>query len=201
MLTVYKPIARKILTPLAQKLENINPNLITIFGLIFPLLFFALMHSKFYIAAAISFILNLTDMLDGLVATTHKKTTPFGGFLDSTIDRISDFIIIATFGFTNLVSWNIILPLLLTTSLISYIRSRTELAARNKLTASIGIIERTERIIIIFISLVLFIIFPKFQILNLNLVGLIFTILLVLSIITIFQRIIFAYKNLPKSAF
>ncbi len=196
MLSSYKPVANKILLPVAMQLRYVNPNIITFSGMIFPVLFITLLLLKLYILSALTFILNFTDMLDGLVARSQNKVTPFGGFLDSTLDRISDFIVISAFGFANLVPWIIIIPLLLTASLISYIRSRTELAAKNKLVAAVGIVERTERIVIIFTALVLYILFPNNLMFQYNIISIIFIILLILSCITIYQRMIFAYKKL-----
>lgn len=196
MLTTYKPLAQKVLTPIALRLHFINPNIITLTGLVFPILFLILLLSELYVLAVISFILNLTDMLDGLVARSQNKVTPFGGFLDSTLDRVSDFVVISAFGFADLVPWTIIIPLLLVSSLISYIRSRTELAAKNKLVAAVGIIERTERIGIIFIALILYILFPNFFIFQMNIASMIFILLLILSSVTVYQRLVFAYKKL-----
>ena len=41
---------------------------------------------------------SATDMLDGAVARIGNLATRFGGFLDSTIDRVSDFAIFAGIG-------------------------------------------------------------------------------------------------------
>jgi Phosphatidylglycerophosphate synthase len=102
-----------------------------------------------YVLALTVFIFNAVDMLDGQVARSQNKVTPFGGFLDSTVDRFADFTIIVAFGFAEIVEWQFVLTLLLLTYLISYIRSRVELASNNKITANIGLMERTERLIVI----------------------------------------------------
>jgi len=159
-------------------------------------LFFVLVQHKMYALALAVFICNIVDMLDGIVARSQNKVTAFGGFLDSTVDRFADFTIIVAFGFAGIVGWNIALTLVLLTYLISYIRSRTELAAKNKLVANVGIMERTERLIAIFIGLVLYAIWPHVLLGSQNIMSCTFLILIVLSAITVGQRVVFAYKKL-----
>jgi len=196
MLTVLKPHAEKALQPVGRLLRNVNPNAITLFGLITPVLFFVFLVRGWYWWALFAIVLNALDMLDGLVARMSNKVSAFGGLLDSTIDRVADFAIIAAFGFAGLVSWRIILPLLMLTYLISYIRSRTELAAKGNLVASVGIMERTERFIAIFAGLLLFAIFPRVHIMGQNIMSCVFVLLIILSFITVLQRFHFAYKKL-----
>ena len=196
MLTTIKPVAEKSLRPLASIFKHVNPNIISLFGLLFPVLFFLCVYHKMYALALFVFIFNGVDMLDGMVARMSGKVTAFGGFLDSTIDRVADFTIIAVFGFAGLVGWNIILPLLMLTYLISYIRSRTELAAKGTLVASVGFLERTERLIGVFLGLLLYAIFPDAQLWGQNIIGIMCLVLIVLSAWTVGQRVVFAYKKL-----
>ncbi len=48
-----------------------------------------------FLAAWLLILASACDMLDGAVARIAKKTSRFGGFLDSTIDRMSDFAVFA----------------------------------------------------------------------------------------------------------
>lgn len=196
MLSIFKPAVEKGLQPLARPLQNINPNIITSGGIIFPVLFLIFILHHTYSWALIMLVLSATDMLDGLVARAQNKVTAFGGFFDSTVDRFSDFLTIVAFGFANIVSWRITLTLVLLSFLISYIRSRTELASKATLVANVGIIERTERILVIFIGLAVYALLPHAKILHLNLMAWDFIILIILSAVTVTQRFIFAYKNL-----
>lgn len=199
MLTVFKPKAEKALQPIATLLKNSNPNALSALGLVFPVLFYLFLINDMYVLALITFIFNAVDMLDGMVARATNKVTAFGGFLDSTIDRFADFVVIAAFGFAGIVSWGIILPLIMLTYLISYMRSRTELAALGsgvKLTASVGIIERTERLVAIFIGLLGYTLIPSVHILDFNVMEMVCLILMVLSVITVYQRTMFAYQKL-----
>lgn len=201
MLTTFKPIAEKAIQPLALLFKHTNPNVVTFFGMVFPVLFFWFVLEGWYAAALVVFVLNLVDMLDGAIARQQNKVTAFGGFLDSTIDRFADFTLLAAFAFANIVSWNIVAPLILLSYLISYIRSRTELAAKGQIQASVGIVERTERLVTVFVALALYAIFPDFEMagsLHLNLAELLMIVLSVFSFVTVVQRVWFAYKRLPE---
>src|SRR5947209_482406 len=71
--------------------RRINPNLLTVTGVSINVLcglMFALGH--FFWAGLILIVANLFDMLDGQVARLTNQVTRFGGFLDSTLDRVSD---------------------------------------------------------------------------------------------------------------
>jgi archaetidylinositol phosphate synthase len=196
MLSVFKPISEKALQPIARPLRNVSPNIITLFGVVFPVVFFVLIIHGLYWYALVVFILNAVDMLDGIVARSQHKVTAFGGFLDSTVDRFADFMILVAFGFANLVPWGIVLTLVLLTYLISYIRSRTELAAKGTLVANVGIMERTERLVVLFIGLLLYTLLPHVALAAHNILSLTFLLLIVLSAVTVVQRVTFAYEKL-----
>jgi archaetidylinositol phosphate synthase len=196
MLSVFKPISEKALQPIARPLRNVSPNAITLFGVVFPVIFFVLILHKLYWFALVVFILNAVDMLDGIIARSQHKVTAFGGFLDSTVDRFADFMTLVVFGFANLVPWGVVLTLVLLTYLISYIRSRTELAAKGTLVANVGIMERTERLVVLFIGLFLYALLPRFTVGTQNILSLTFLLLIALSAITVVQRVTFAYQKL-----
>ncbi len=70
---------------------GINPNVLTLFGLIvnfWAAVLFA--TGMFRSAAAVIFFAGFLDMLDGQVARRAKRVTAFGAFFDSTLDRYSD---------------------------------------------------------------------------------------------------------------
>lgn len=196
MLGFLKPVTEKALQPVARPFKNVNPNLITLLGLLFPVLFFIAVVHEMYAAALVAFIFNAVDMLDGIVARSQQKVTAFGGFLDSTVDRFADFTVLVAFGFAGIVQWGIVLTLVMLTYLISYIRSRTELAANGKLVANVGIMERTERLLCVFAGLLLYAIWPHANIHGQNIMSLMFLAITLLSAITVAQRIVFAYKKL-----
>ncbi len=196
MLSTFKPVLEKPLKPVAKILKDVNPNAISAAGIVVPVLFFVAIGAEMYSWALILLALSSLDMLDGMVARANDKVTAFGGFLDSTIDRFADFMMLVAFGFAGLVAWEVVLPLLLATYLISYMRARIELAAKGNIVANVGIIERGERLAILFIGLLIYIVFPSASLLSHNVLTLVFDLLIILSVITIGQRFVFAYKHL-----
>lgn len=196
MLSSVKPTSEKFAKHVAKHLRFVSPNVLTLIGSIPPLLFFVFVVLHWYGWALVVYFGNLFDMLDGAVARLHGKESAFGGFLDSTFDRISDFLIISAFGFAGLVSWNLVVPFLCVSFLISYVRSRGELASGNRVKFAVGIMERTERLIGIFLALGLFVFFPNFYLYGFSVVEIVLLVLLLLSVVTLIQRILFAYKKL-----
>jgi CDP-diacylglycerol--glycerol-3-phosphate 3-phosphatidyltransferase len=85
--------AGRIINAMVQGLarRRINPNLLTVIGVsinVLSGLLFGL--GRFFAAGVVLIVANLFDMLDGSVARKTGQVTRFGGFLDSTFDRISD---------------------------------------------------------------------------------------------------------------
>ena len=73
---------------------HINPNLLTLVGVSINVgsgLLFG--FGKFFWAGIVLIIANLFDMLDGQVARLSGRVTRFGGFLDSSLDRLSDMVV------------------------------------------------------------------------------------------------------------
>ncbi len=195
MLSKQKSSIEPYLEPLVKSLANVPPNTLTLLGSIPPILFFVFMLSHWYILALIALIGNGFDMLDGMVARKYHKVTNFGGFLDSTMDRIADFLIITAFAFSGIVSWVIVAPFLLFAYLTSYVRSRGELANPN-VSFAIGLIERSERLILIFIALLIYILFPTINFFGFNIAEVSFIFLSLVSLYTVIQRIAHAYNKL-----
>lgn len=195
MLSKFKKPVEKVLEPLIEPLSKLDPNVLTVLGSIPPLLFFIAIITGNYILALFAFVGNLFDLIDGMVARKYKKVTAFGGFLDSTLDRVGDFLLITPFAFAGIVGWEIVAPLLLFAFLTSYIRSRGELA-NPSVSFAVGIIERTERLGIIFFSLLLYTFIPNTIFAGFNIMEISFILLGILSFYTVLQRIAFAYKKL-----
>jgi phosphatidylglycerophosphate synthase len=113
-------------------------------------------HRFFSIAAALLFGSAACDMIDGAVARIGNLASEFGGFLDSTLDRISDFSIWAglAIGYAILEKPNLTFILLCMTAnlnafLISYAKCRAEDFIED---CSIGFWKRGERIAAVLIS-------------------------------------------------
>src|SRR5512132_3866224 len=73
---------------------HINPNILTVIGVainVFSGLLFG--FGFFFWAGIVLIVANLFDMLDGQVARLSGRVTSFGGFLDSSLDRLSDMVV------------------------------------------------------------------------------------------------------------
>lgn len=73
---------------------HINPNILTLVGVSINVgsgLLFG--FGEFFWAGVVLIVANLFDMLDGQVARLSGRVTRFGGFLDSSLDRLSDMVV------------------------------------------------------------------------------------------------------------
>lgn len=178
-----KESVRDILRPLARRITEINPNTLTVFGLLLSLVsgyFFAL--KELNLAGAFLLAGGFFDSLDGMVARENNRITRFGGFLDSVCDRFADAAIIigAMYaGMTQVYS----IPYWLTGTLaifgslmVSYTRARAEAAGAS---ASVGLGDRPVRMVIIIFG-------AFFDLVNWSIL-----LVAVISFITVFQRIAF----------
>jgi CDP-diacylglycerol--glycerol-3-phosphate 3-phosphatidyltransferase len=98
------------------------------------------------------------DMLDGAVARASGTVTKFGGFLDSTLDRYSESIVLGgvliyLLGTAEYRAGSLLVFTAMTGSLlISYARARAEAAGFH---ASVGLLARPERVLVLAIGLLI----------------------------------------------
>lgn len=98
---------RRILTPVVKTMTKlgITPLGLTLTGLVITLLSAVLLCLGYLRLGAVVLILaSIFDTLDGSLARYSNKQSDFGAFLDSSLDRISEFMILAS-----LVYWAIFL--------------------------------------------------------------------------------------------
>lgn len=73
----------------------VNPNLLTMVGTLISLgSATAFAFGRFGLGAWLILAGGLFDLVDGVVARRHGTATPFGAFLDSTMDRLADMAIL-----------------------------------------------------------------------------------------------------------
>lgn len=194
MLTKLKAKVQSAIAAQAKAANRIGltANAVSAIGIILALLS-ALAYSSgrqnLSLAVVLLLLSGYCDMLDGALARLCQKTTVFGGFLDSLLDRYADSAVYAGIilgGFCTL-PWGLIA--LVGSLLVSYARARAE-AADIKME-SVGLAERAERIIIL-AAASLTEIFLKGAIE----IGII--ILAILTNLTVLQRSLHAYKMLKK---
>jgi archaetidylinositol phosphate synthase len=196
MLTRLKAKVQSAIKTQAKAADKIGltPNIISAIGVLLALLSaLAYTNGRQSTTMALAVVLLLLsgycDMLDGALARLCQKTTPFGGFLDSLLDRYADSAVYVgiIFGGLCTVPWGLLA--LIGSLLVSYSRARAE-AAGIKMEA-IGLAERAERIIIIAAATIAEIFFA-----GIIEAGMI--LLAVLTNLTVLQRSLYAYKALKK---
>ena len=132
--------------------RNISPNSLTITGLILNgLASYTYYQGLIRSAGALILFAGLFDMLDGAVARAGNKPSKTGGFIDSVVDRYSDFLIfgglLAHFAAAgNFGRVILVLVILCGAFMVSYVRARAELVIAK---CDVGLLERAERIIIL----------------------------------------------------
>src|SRR3954447_4238833 len=77
--------------------SRLTPNAISLTGLALNLVAAVLVTQRLFFLAGVAFIVgSIMDTLDGRYARTSGKGTPFGAFLDSTLDRTEEGIVLTT---------------------------------------------------------------------------------------------------------
>ena len=190
MLNRLRPQLKLFIDPIAKRIK-INPNILTIIGLLISLLA-AYMFARGDLLLGGIFILlsGLADVIDGAVARNHAAETPFGGILDSTVDRFADAFILIGIIYSGTVSWLIGVLAIHASLSVSYVRARIEVEG---ISGSVGIAERAERLVILVIGAFLSVIMGS----NYFLVIAVFLIM-VLGYFTVLQRVYHAWKQLKQ---
>lgn len=112
----------------------------------------------FYWLAAVVFVLgSLLDILDGALARAGGKTTPFGAFIDSTTDRVSEGFMLTAIAWVLARTHHpafvaVAMAAVAGSFLVSYTRARAEALG---LRGDVGIGSRAERVVVITGGLVL----------------------------------------------
>lgn len=135
-----------------------------------------------YVASILVLASGFFDMVDGAVARITGRAGPRGSFLDSTVDRVADALIIGGLTLSGRVYEPAGVVALAGSLLTSYIRAKAESVGVGM--SGVGLVERSERLIILAASGFL------------NAVDIGVWALAVLSSITVIQRILHGYRSL-----
>ena len=155
MLSAYlKPAVTRAINPVARGALRVGltPNAVTFagaLGLVSSALYFY-PRQEFFVGTLLISFFALSDLFDGAMARISQLgESKWGGFLDSTIDRITDSAILLGLILALIESDDRLLPValgaLVAGTLVSYIRAKAESL---QIECSGGIAERTERLII-----------------------------------------------------
>jgi CDP-diacylglycerol--glycerol-3-phosphate 3-phosphatidyltransferase len=169
--------------------SRLTPNAISLTGLGLNVVAAVLVFQDEYFLGGLAFIVgSVMDTLDGRYSRMSGKGTPFGAFLDSTLDRVSEGIVLAAVaaqfaesGDDFAVAATVIA--VLASVMVSYTRARAEALG---VKGDVGIAPRAIRVVILSIGLL----FAKGAGLgDFELLEPAVYVLAVLSIVTVFQRI------------
>ncbi len=174
----------KPLEPLAQRIP-LTPNALSVIGFIITVTGSYILTTNLRIGGICIVIGGCFDMLDGIVARVNNRSTIFGAYLDSVLDRYADALMLLA------IAWNLeqqnsqggvllCLGTLVGSFLISYARARAEglgIACKH------GLMERPERIILIAIGTITGFIIP------------VLWILLILTHVTVMQRLYYVWHQ------
>jgi CDP-diacylglycerol--glycerol-3-phosphate 3-phosphatidyltransferase len=134
------------------KESRVTPNQLTALGFALNLVAAVLVYQEDYIAAAVVFLVgSIIDILDGALARSRGQATPFGAFIDSTTDRISEGAVLcaATLVFARHGdTWPVaaVFVALVSSFLVSYTRARAEALG---LEGKAGLMGRAERVVLL----------------------------------------------------
>lgn len=155
-----KEKARRILDPLVTLFAKlrIHPSALTITGFLLSCLAAYLFAFDFFRWAGITLIVSsLFDAIDGAVARRNDQVSDFGAFLDSTMDRFSEFaVFLGIFiHYIRIGHWFLVFVTffaLFGSGMVSYTRARAEgLGIR----CTVGVFDRTLRITTIVVGALL----------------------------------------------
>ena len=187
MLQSLRPFLTKILNPVARNL-NINPNIVTVISPFIAVLAAYAFSKHMLLLATLAILLSgFLDVVDGAVARYHGRSSKFGAFLDSTMDRFADAIIYIGVIFGGYCSWFVGVLAIHSAITVSYVRARAESQGAE---CNIGIAERAVRMIILMVGAII-----GYFAGDIYFTYIIY-ILVILSYFTVAQRIVYVWRQL-----
>lgn len=142
-----RDLVQRALEPIALRLPNVNPNAITAAGLGVAVLsafsFYMTDRSPlwFLVAAGLAALYGFLDALDGVIARTHGKSTPWGDFLDHSFDRLSALFALGGLTLTRHLDDRLGLLVMLGTLYHGFLGTQMEASFGGRVYRGIGIAE------------------------------------------------------------
>jgi CDP-diacylglycerol--glycerol-3-phosphate 3-phosphatidyltransferase len=138
--------------------SRLTPNAISLTGLVLNVVAAVLIWNEMFIVGGIAFIVgSVCDTLDGRYSRMSGKGTPFGAFLDSTLDRIEEGVVLTAIAVTFVddgerFATAAVVVAVLASLLVSYTRARAEALG---VECKVGIANRAVRVVILSIGILL----------------------------------------------
>ncbi len=137
--------------------SRLTPNAISLTGFALNLAAAVLLFERYFFLAGVAFIVgSIMDTLDGRYSRMSGKGTPFGAFLDSTLDRIEEGVVllaVAAYFATRADEAAVaaVVAAVLGSFMVSYTRARAEALG---VACKVGLATRPVRVVIISAGLV-----------------------------------------------
>lgn len=137
--------------------SRLTPNAISLTGFVLNVAAAVLILERLFFLAGVAFIVgSIMDTLDGRYSRMSGKGTQFGAFLDSTLDRIEEGVVLAAVAwyFADIgdsVAAAMCVVAVLGSLMVSYTRARAEALG---IECKVGIATRPVRVVILSIGLV-----------------------------------------------
>ena len=170
---------------------GVHPNVVTAAGFVLNLgAAYLLAVGAFRWGAVAILVANVFDLLDGRLARRSGQVTPFGAFIDSTLDRYADFALLFAVGYHYARSGDLVVLIWVALSIVgalmtSYTRARAECIIPS---CRVGFFERSERLAVLIAGALLY------------RMELALMILAVFANWTALQRIVYTYRTLQRAA-
>jgi CDP-diacylglycerol---glycerol-3-phosphate 3-phosphatidyltransferase len=180
--------------------SRLTPNAISITGLVGNLIAAVLILEEHFVLAGVAFILgSLCDMFDGRYSRMSGKGTPFGAFLDSTLDRVEEGVVLAAVAAwfaknSNEVAVAGTVIAVVGSYMVSYTRARAEALG---VECKVGIASRAVRVVILSVGLV----FAAGELIpDLDLLEPAIYVMAALTVFTALQRVLHVRRQLARAA-
>ena len=137
--------------------SRLTPNAISLVGLVGNLTAAVLIWQGYYFLGGVAFIIgSVMDTLDGRYARVSGKGTLFGAFLDSTLDRVEEGIVLTAVAYRFALSGDqfaaaMCVVVVLGSLMVSYTRARAEALG---VECKVGVATRPVRVVILSVGLV-----------------------------------------------
>jgi CDP-diacylglycerol--glycerol-3-phosphate 3-phosphatidyltransferase len=137
--------------------SRLTPNAISLTGFALNLAAAGLVVARYFFLAGIAFVIgSVMDTLDGRYSRMSGKGSPFGAFLDSTLDRLEEGVVLAAVGAYfasrhNQVAVAAVVAAVLFSLMVSYTRARAEALG---VECKVGLATRPVRVVILSTGLV-----------------------------------------------
>jgi CDP-diacylglycerol--glycerol-3-phosphate 3-phosphatidyltransferase len=180
--------------------SRLTPNKISLTGFVLNVVAAVLVWERYFFLAGIAFIVgSVMDTLDGRYSRMSGKGTPFGAFLDSTLDRLEEGIVLtavaayfASRGDELAVAAVVVTVLM--SLMVSYTRARAEALG---VECKVGLATRPVRVVILSAGLL----FAKGASLgDFELLEPAIYVMALLTTVTTLQRVIHVRRELYKAA-